>query len=228
VDRILSLQENLILDLENVWKLREEQIYPQLFGPMARGIFPLTQQTFERFDNAEIDPRWLTHGIFEFEPKADRATWVYITSGYSNPWDIDPDKFNPGNESGAGIEFALETKEAADWPIVILQNMLAFDMMLSTGQLGDKPPIGLHDRIPLRAPIDGQPSSLVRNLVTCEPQNFPGRFQLPSGVVRIMQFVGITDEERDYARNHGMPELVKMMVAAQCYPETVPSRNSAV
>jgi hypothetical protein len=193
---------------------------------MSRGIFPLSHQVFERFGDAKVDPRWLTHGVFEFAPKADRATWLYITSGYSNPWDIAPDMYDPDNESGAGIEFAMEAKEAADWPIVVLQNMLAFDMMLSSGQLGSKPALGLNDRIPLHAPIDGHPSSPVRNLVTCEPQNFPDRFELPSGVVRIMQFVGVTDAELDYARDHGMPELVKMMVAVRCFPETVPSRNS--
>ena len=36
------------MDLEEVWRLREEEVYPKLFGPLGRGIFPLTQELFNR------------------------------------------------------------------------------------------------------------------------------------------------------------------------------------
>jgi hypothetical protein len=46
------------LDLEEVWRLREEGVYPTLFGPVGRGIFPLTQELFsKRFGQRNVDPR---------------------------------------------------------------------------------------------------------------------------------------------------------------------------
>jgi hypothetical protein len=74
------------VDLEGAWSLREEQIYPSLFGPVSRGMFPLTQEFLERrFGQADIDPRWLFLGVFEFAPALNRPSWLYVTSGYSNP-----------------------------------------------------------------------------------------------------------------------------------------------
>ena len=46
--------------LESVWEEREERLYPALFGPVSRGIFPLTVETFtQTLGQREIDPRWL-------------------------------------------------------------------------------------------------------------------------------------------------------------------------
>jgi hypothetical protein len=88
------------MDLERVWQIREEEIYPTLFGPVSRGIFPLSQQLFaERFRQSDVDPRWLFCGVFEFAPTADRQSWLYVTSGYSNPWDEESVDFDPNGES---------------------------------------------------------------------------------------------------------------------------------
>src|SRR5262245_11321978 len=76
------------VDLEEVWRIREEDVYPRLFGPLRRGIFTLTHELFSRrFGPQQIDPRWLTMGVMEFAPTAARKSWLYVTSGYSNPWD---------------------------------------------------------------------------------------------------------------------------------------------
>lgn len=84
------------MDLERVWKIREEEVYPALFGAVSRGIFPLTQQLFaDRFGQADIDPRWLFHGVFEFAPTANRPSWLYVTSGYSNPWEQEATEYDP-------------------------------------------------------------------------------------------------------------------------------------
>ncbi len=78
------------MDVEEIWGIREEEIYPKLFGPVSRGIFPLTHELFSRFGGAEVDPRWLFLGVFEFAPTPERASWLYVTSGYSNPSEDDP------------------------------------------------------------------------------------------------------------------------------------------
>ena len=48
------------MDLEDVWRTREEDVFPTLFGHQFRGIFPLQMEMFtHQFGQSEIDPRWL-------------------------------------------------------------------------------------------------------------------------------------------------------------------------
>ena len=60
-----------------------------------------------------------------------RHSWLYITSGHSNPWEQSPAEFDTDRESGAGVEFTLATTEPGDWAIRTLQSMLAFDILLT-------------------------------------------------------------------------------------------------
>jgi hypothetical protein len=56
----LKLQQamEMCVDLEEVWRIREEEVYPKLFGSVSRGIFPLTQELFSRrFGQQDVDPR---------------------------------------------------------------------------------------------------------------------------------------------------------------------------
>jgi hypothetical protein len=103
------------MDLEELWRLREEGVYPTLFGPVGRGIFPRTQELFsKRFGQRNVDPRWLFIGVFEFAPTPERSSWLYVSSGYSNPWNEEPEAYNPMGESGFGVEFAFAVSEQAD------------------------------------------------------------------------------------------------------------------
>jgi hypothetical protein len=80
------------MDLEELWRLREEGVYPTLSGPVGRGIFPRTQELFsKRFGQRNVDPRWLFFGVFEFAPTPKRCSRLYVSSGYSNPWNEEPD-----------------------------------------------------------------------------------------------------------------------------------------
>lgn len=216
------------MDLEEVWRLREEEIYPGLFGPLSRGIFPLDQGVFQRFGEVRVDPRWLSHGVLEYGPHGDRESWVYVTSGYSNPWETEPEDYDPKGKSGSGVEFVLETEEQGNWAIVILRNMLAFDMMLTTGQVGAGDPLGFHDRIPIRAPIDGREGTMLRSLVTIPPSAFAEGFDLPSGRVNLMEFVGITDDEAEFAKEHGGGPLLQKLDAAGAIPVTRLARESVL
>ena len=53
---------------ENAWAQREEGVYRDLFGADTGGIYPLDHDIFEPFDKGDVDPRWLTHGVFKFPP----------------------------------------------------------------------------------------------------------------------------------------------------------------
>jgi suppressor of fused protein SUFU len=208
------------VDLEGVWELREETIYPRLFGPLARGIFPLSNDTFRPFKDAQIDPRWLHCGVLEFAPFEERKSWLYITSGYSNPWETEPENYNEDDLSGSGVEFSIETQEASNWAISFLQRMLAYDMLLATGQFGERPTLREHDRIPLNGPISGQNEVSIRNAILHKPVSYEHNFSLPSGKVEILQFVGVTDNERDLARNEGFDILTKQLLKTNSFPIT--------
>jgi hypothetical protein len=170
------------MDLEEVWRLREERVYPTLFGPVGRGIFPLTQELFsKRFRQQDVDPRWLFLGVFEFPPTPERDSWLYVTSGYSNPWNEEPEAYNPAGESGFGVEFTFAVSEQGDWAVQTLQSMLAFDLLLRAGRFPNRQPLSLHDRIPLGGPVNGRPNCEIRNVIMVKPEHISPEFSLPSG-----------------------------------------------
>ena len=215
------------MNLEDVWTYREEEIYPALFGSVSRGIFPLTQELFSsQFGQDDVDPRWLCHGVFEFAPMAERQSWLYVTSGYSNPWDQQPSGYGPEGQSGAGVEFTFAVSEQGDWAIRTLQHMLAFDLLLGAGRIPGANRVSLYDRIPLRAPLDGRPDCQVRNLILVEREDGPQDFSLPSGKVILVGFTGATDPELAFAKTHGSPALIERLRAAGYHPVTNPHRGT--
>lgn len=217
------------MDLEEVWRLREEEVCPKLFGPVGRGIFPLTQELFSRrFGQSDVDPRWLFLGVFEFPPTPDRNSWLYVTSGYSNPWEDEPEAYDPAGESGAGVEFTFAVSEQGDWAVETLQAMLAFDLLLGAGRFANGQRFSLHDRIPLRGPLNGKPDCEIRNLVLVEREDGQKVFSLPSGEVILVGFTGITDTELAFAKSNGSPALIERLRVAGHHPITNPHRSSLV
>jgi hypothetical protein len=217
------------MDLEDVWRLREEKVYPSLFGPVGRGIFVLTQEFFStRFGQRDVDPRWLFLGVFEFPPTPERNSWLYVTSGYSNPWNDEPEAYDPAGESGCGVEFTFAVSEQGDWAIQTLQSMLAFDLLLRAGRFPNGRPLSLHDRIPLRAPINGRPDCEIRNVILVEPEHISPEFSLPSGRVLLAGFTGVTDAELTFAKANGSEPLISRLRAAGHHPVTNPHRSSLI
>ncbi len=215
------------MDLEGIWRLREEQIYPSLFGKAQKGIFTLSQSVFcDRFGQTAVDPRWLFYGVFEFPPIDNRPFWIYVTSGHSNPWDNAPEATMPNCTSGAGLEFLLASKESGEWAIRQMLDILAFDILLRAGRYPGKPPLANGDRIPLRAPINSDTRCTLRNLlVTNKEQNWPG-FNLPYGMVQFLTLLGITDAEVAYAKASGSDALVESLEYRRYYPVTDVCRPS--
>ncbi|MBP7704393.1 MAG: suppressor of fused domain protein [Caulobacter sp.] len=217
------------MDLEEVWRRREEEVYPALFGPLSRGIFPLPAELFvQRFRQTEIDPRWLTMGVLEFGPTAERPSWLYITSGYSNPWHQEPADYDPEGESGSGIEFAMQTAEQAEWAIPVLASMLAFDVLLSAGRLPSGAPLSLYDRIPYGAPVTGEEGCVLTNLILAPAEGMPDSFVLPSGKAHIAAFTAVSDAELELARNEGTKVILDRLREAGHHPVVRPERASIV
>jgi hypothetical protein len=210
------------IDLEEVWRIREEEVYPSLFGTQSRGIFPLSQQAItDSFGAVNIDPRWLFYGAFEFAPTPARPTWLYVTSGHSNPWESEPSDYKIGDASGRGVEFVFVANEPSDLAIRFLLHMLAYDLLLVAGQLGERRQIDVGALIPLGGAIDGTPNGRLRNAFVVVPPNLPKAFELPSGQVRLLTLVGITDEEFGTGSAEGGEALVARFQSSSTYPLTV-------
>lgn len=217
------------MTLEQIWEQREDVIYPELFGPLSRGVFPLDAGLFrDDFRQTEIDPRWLHLSVLEFGPTPERPSWLYVTSGYSNPWHQEPHEYDPNGESGAGVEFFMATAEQGDWAIRALQSMLAFDVLLSAGRLLNGQPLSLYDRIPLGGPVDRDPDGLLTTMVLAPAEHIPGEFRLPSGLVRLAGFTAITESELAFAKAEGTPALIERLRSAGYHPVVNPRRLPAL
>ena len=200
-------------DLESVWELREEQLYPALFGDIARGVFVLEPNDFAQLGCGQVDPRWLHLGEFEMAPTPSRPSWVYVTSGGSTPWEDAPDQYDPEAYSWLGVEFLLETPEPADWAIHLLKRLFAFHVLSAHGHFGERPGITLGARIPIRAPLD-RGSSALDSVIAVAPPWVAATQSLPSGKFDLVELVGVTGDELAFAKAEGTTALFERLVAA--------------
>jgi hypothetical protein len=213
--------------LEQVWTYREDTLYPRLFGSPSRGLFPLEHDMFtQSFGQQEVDPRWLFLGVFEFKPTATRDSWLYVTSGASTPWETVPEQYQPDEYSWLGVEFVIELPEQADWPIHALRRLLGYHVLASHDRLGSATPLDYGHRIPAGGAIDGSGHSALTIFAVTKPFHYEATAQLDSGRFDFLHIVGITEQERDYAKANGTDELVAALRRHGAYPVTVPGRAS--
>ena len=176
------------------------------------------------FGQSTIDPRWLHIGVMIAPPTATRTSWLYVSSGLSNPWDAN----SPAIASGLGREFIIEAPTRADWPIVRLQHVIAFELLLDAGRYAAHQPLGRFDRLPLRGPITSEHDSRLQYLFVTPGFRSKHIIQLESGQVELLTLVGITAEEAEFAREHGGELLLATLRRFGASPVTDPSRQSVV
>jgi len=216
--------ENWQARLEEAWEFREEKLYAAHFGSQRQGIYVLDRELFTNvFRQESYDPRWLTHGVFEFEPTEERPSWIYVSSGLSNAWEAD--RPEPNGPSGLGYEFVFQCLTQSRWALLLLQRMVAFQILLAAGRFPGRGRLAIWDRIPLRSPIDGESSQLTWVVLTPSIE-YAGVKQLPSGQFQFAQFVGITEKEAEYARTSGSEELLRLLLKHKAASITDPNRGS--
>ena len=170
--------------LEEAWEQREKIVYRDIFGSMENNIYPLDSSIFlDKYAQDSFDPRWLFYGVFRIPPNEKRDTWVYVTSGMSNPWETDDVK----KYSGLGMEFLLESKDGGDWGITTLHEMMAYNILISVGKYGDIPLLDYGDKISL------QNREGIKKIILSEPMDYRNTFELKSGEVDLIQLIGIHD-----------------------------------
>lgn len=210
---------------EQVWAHREEEVYPSLFGRDSKGIYTLSAEILTgTFKQESFDPRWLHYGLFQFAPTATRRSSLYVTSGMSNDWESDsPD---PTGFSGLGCEFILETVAEAQWAILRLLHVMAFQILLAHQRYPGREMLSAYDRIPLKAPLVGD--SKLTFLIIAPPVGVPANVQLESGRFEFSHLAAVTDPEANFAREIGGPKLLRAHTLAGLHPVIDPIRNELV
>lgn len=223
---------------EGIWAEREERWYPQFFGDLGPGIFPIPPSVFASIGRADPDPRFLTHGVFECPPTGRRGHWVYVTSGMSNPWGESPETVDRSGWSGLGYEFTLHTPGQSPWAIRILHWLMAVQLEVATGHIEGEL-LQRHDRIPLGGTIGKKDGALTHLLVTgpdavgsgpLSPHEagYPPAFGLASGRVELLLMMGMSGREADFARTQGPEALLTLLHHREVFPLTDAGRVSVV
>lgn len=210
--------------LERVWEYRETTLYPRLFGSVSRGIFVIPYDMFAKtFGQADVDPRWLHYGVFEYAPTPSRSSWVYATSGMSTPWEAED--ADPAAVSGLGCEFIFESSVQGDWAIRRLWQLMSYQMLLCHNRYPGRDPLGEFDRLPLRSPIWPQESEIQVLMLVPAESSWRSQ-QLESGSFELLRVVGITDAEAAFARAQGGDSLLESLRSGSAFPVTDPTRKS--
>lgn len=212
---------------QGVWEYREEQLYRGLFGDIGQKIYTVPKDLFEGLGVKELDPRWLVHGVLECPSSLQRPTWVYVTSGLSNPWGVDPAEVNPQEPSGLGMELMLITPVRAPWAVNVLHWLMAVQLLVADDVM-EGGLVGYMDRVPLGVSVDPKNPSELNGLIITEPEGLPAEFALPSGKVALVQCVGVTQREMEFARTQGTPTLIDVLKHHEIYPLTDARRASAL
>ncbi|HEX5051516.1 MAG TPA: suppressor of fused domain protein [Planctomycetota bacterium] len=210
---------------EAVWSDREDRVYRSLFGDLGPGVYTAGAPIYERFGK-EPHPGWLNHGVFACPPNDERSSWLYVTSGLSNPWNLDAPGRDPQGFSGLGFELAIETPDAADWAVPLLHNLMAYELLVAIGSYDGAELLEYGNRVPLNASITPNFDSQIRWLLVEQPKHYASAFDLASGRVDIYHLVGATDAEVELARQSDQDTLVALLQQQGAYPRTDAARPS--
>src|SRR5258708_5900525 len=121
----------------------------------------------------------------------------------------------------------VQTREEWPWALILLQGMVAFQICLAHDRFPGKPMLGLWNRIPLRAPIDGK-SSALSFLLTTPVEGFQGTHLIPSGKFEFLGFIGITEDEAAFARERSSEKLYELLLENDAAVVTSPERATVL
>ncbi|MCB9876063.1 MAG: suppressor of fused domain protein [Planctomycetes bacterium] len=210
---------------EALWTDREDRVYRSLFGDLGKGVFTAGEQVYLRFGKSP-HPGWLNHGVFACPPHDERDSWIYVTSGLSNPWNLDAPGKDPSGFSGVGFELVIETSKEVDWAVPLLHNLMAYELLVAVGTYQDAELFEYGNRVPLNDSITPSFQSAIRWLLVEQVKHYTPSFELASGRVDLFHLVGATDAEVELARRDGQDKLVELLVRRGVHPRTDAERAS--
>ena len=210
---------------EQVWTEREEKVYRSIFGDLGAGVHSAGEGVYARFGKAPHSG-WFNHGVFACPPNPERETWLYVTSGLSNPWNLQAPGRDPSGFSGVGFELVVESAAEADWAVPLLHNLMAYELLVAVGSYEGAELFEYGNRIPLQGSITPSFDSAIRWLLVEQPKHYPSAFELPSGRVDFFHLVGATEDEVEFARQSSQDMLVGLLQKQGVYPRTDADRAS--
>lgn len=210
---------------ESVWSDREDRVYRASFGDLGQGVYTAGASVFERYGK-QPHPGWLNHGVFACPPTPQRSSWLHVTSGLSNPWNLDRAGTDPSGFSGLGFELVVETSEPAIWAVPLLHNLMAYELLVAIGTYEDAELLEYGNRVPLGGSITPEFDSAIRWLLVEPPEHYAPSFELASGRVDFFQLVGATEAEIEFARQTDQDTLVALLRQRGAWPRTDVRRAS--
>lgn len=207
--------EDFLQWYEDCWADRDEVEYPKLFGAIDEGVFTLDQtdalQAWMESELAQVkeaDPNWGPMGVRVAPPSEAFPYWTYVTSGLSNPFTLAPgEEFPDDAPSGLGYEMVIHTPEEAQWPVLRLLDMMAYNLVCLRA-------FARGHRYPVEGTLDGSPETKLGGFIFVSDSHRPSHFTLPSGRVELLTLVGVTKNEMAFARSNGVDRLMERLVAA--------------
>ncbi len=210
---------------EQLWTEREERVYRAIFGDLGGGVHLAGDEPYRRFGK-QAHPGWRNHGVFVCPPNPERDSWLYVTSGLSNPWNLERPGKDPTGFSGLGFELVVEAGAQADWAVPLLHNLMAYELLVAVGTYPGAELFEYGNRIPLQASITPAFDSAIRWLLVEQPKHYPSAFDLPAGRVDFFHLVGATDAEVEFARQTSQEMLVALLQKEGVHPRTDAARAS--
>ena len=210
---------------EALWTDREDRVYRSLFGDLGPGVFSASAKVYERYGK-QPHPGWLNHGVFGCPAHDERDSWIYVTSGLSNPWNLETPRKDPSGFSGLGFELVIESSGKADWAVPLLHNLMAYELLVAVGTYEGAELFEYGNRIPLNDSITPEFDSQIRWLLVEQPRHYASAFELASGRVDFFHLVGATDAEVELARSKDQDQLVKLLQQKGVHPRTDADRKS--
>ncbi|KFA94791.1 suppressor of fused domain protein [Archangium violaceum] len=210
---------------EDCWADRDEVEYPKLFGAISEEVYTLEQSgaleawlESELAEVKELDPNWGGMGVRVAPPSPEYPYWTYVTSGLSNPITLAPgEEVDANSPSGVGYEMVIHTTEEAQWPVLRLLDMMAYNLVCMRA-------FAVGHRYPVEGTLTGGESKLNGFVFVIDPSR-PTHFQLESGKVQLLTLVGVTKNEMAFSRSNGMDRLMAKLVAAGTGYITDPGRE---
>ncbi|HEB52610.1 MAG TPA: suppressor of fused domain protein, partial [bacterium] len=155
-----------------------------------------------------------------------RDSWIYVTSGLSNPWNLQAPGKDPSGFAGLGFELVVESTHEADWAVPLLHNLMAYELLVAVGSYEGAELLEYGNRVPLNDSITPSFDSAIRWLLVEQPDHYPSSFSLAAGQVDFFHLVGASDAEVLFAREKDQDALVALLKERGVYPRTDADRKS--
>lgn len=198
----------------DVWRFREETVYPRMFGSVLSDISLIPPEFFsdDRTDGQKFQPPplWLHYGVLRSPADSIRNCWAYVSSGLSNPSPDQCENPNPAEPSGIGFELVMFTAVESPWAARVIQWVMANQMMAAAG-ITSFDLIEIFDRIHLPVRLCPEASSDIKHLFVLPAPSDIHQFELPTGRVEVLLMIGVTEAEMRFARAQGGDGLLELM-----------------